>query len=91
VAITLLEEGLEQATNSVLLVNGIAETLLGLQSLFQVFTGGNRFRVLVNQLEGEVTNNPHQGGEVLGVIFGITVVAASTGLDLNVLSQIDDK
>ena len=90
-AITFFEERLEQTSDTILLVDSVTKAFLVLEGLFQVFPGGNWFGILINKLECEVTHNPHQCWEVLCIIFGVSFVVASTSLDLDVLSKIDDK
>jgi hypothetical protein len=43
-------------------------------------------------LEGEVTNHPHEGGEILRVLLGVNLFLADPlGLEMNVLGEVDDK
>jgi hypothetical protein len=89
--VTLLEEGFQQSSDSILLVDGLTESFLILQGLLEVVLGCDWLLVRVNQLKGEVTDHPHQRGEILGVLLGVGLIRPSTGLDLNVLSKVDDE
>lgn len=68
-AIPLLEEGLNQSTNPILLLNLITESLLNLQCLLQVLLCRYRLIILVNQLQREISHHPKELREVLREIF----------------------
>lgn len=42
-------------------------------------------------MEGEVTHDPHQRGEVLGVLIRVGIIVTTTGLNLNVLREVNDE
>ena len=90
-AVALFEEALEQAPDSVLLVDGLTEAFLGLEGLLQVVFRGDRFGVCIDELQGEVTNDPHERREILGVLFRIRVFIGPSCLDLDVLCQVDNE
>ncbi len=90
--VTIFEEGLHETSNSVLLLHAIREALLLRQSLLQVVLGGDGLAIEVSQLQGEVTDYPHEGGEVLLVLFRIDIfLTAAVRLDVDVLGQVDDQ
>ena len=47
--------------------------------------------VLIDELQSEVSDDPHEGGEVLRVLFRVSIIVTATGLNLDVFSQIDDE
>jgi hypothetical protein len=60
-----------------------------LEGFFKVLLWRNGFSLLVDELESEVSHNPEEGGEVLGVLFGVGLVARHSAVfNLNVLGQV---
>ena len=47
--------------------------------------------VLIDELQSEVSDDPHEGGEVLRVLFRVSIIVTATGLNLDVFGQIDDE
>jgi len=89
--VTILEETFEQAADSIFLIDGLTETLLVLKGFLQVVFRCNWLRIGIDELQGEITDDPHQRREVLGVLFGIGVFVAAASFDLNVLGEVDDE
>lgn len=42
-------------------------------------------------MQGEVTHDPHQRREVLGVLIRVSIIVTTTGLNLNVLREVNDE
>ena len=45
----------------------------------------------IDKLKSEIPDNPHQTREVLSILIWISIIIATSGLDLNILSQINDQ
>ena len=90
-AIAFLEEALKQASNSIFLIDGLAEAFLVLECFFKILFGGDRLLLFVHQLEGEVADHPHERGEILRVLLGVGIVSASAGFDLDILREVDNQ
>ena len=58
--VALFEETLEEAPDSILLIDRLTESFLVLQCLLQVVLGRDRLRVLIYQLQCEVTHDPQK-------------------------------
>lgn len=73
------------------MLDTVRETLLGLKCLFEVLFWGDGLTLKVHELQGEVSHNPHEGWEVLCVLFGVNIFLGDTlRLKLDVPSKIDD-
>ena len=87
--VTFFEKRLQKTSNAVLLINGFRKTFLVLESFFEVIFWGYRFLFTVDKLEGEIADNPHEWGEVCGILFRICVFVSTARLNLNVLCEVD--
>ena len=73
------------------MLNTVRETLLRLKSFFEVLFRGDGLTLKVNELQGEVSHNPHEGWEVLSILFGVNIfLGDALRLKLDVLSKVDD-
>jgi hypothetical protein len=73
------------------LLNTVRETLLWLKSFLEVLFRGDGLTLKVNELQGEVSHNPHEGWEVLSILFGVNIfLGDALRLKLDVLSKVDD-
>ena len=60
--------------------------------LLKILLRGDLLSLLVDQLKGEVPDNPHEGWKILGVFLWVHVILVEPRLfDLDVLGQIDDQ
>jgi hypothetical protein len=89
-AVTVLEELLDHAADSVLLFHRVAVALLWLQRIFQVVPLTDGVARQVDQAQAEVAHHPQKGGEVFLDFVGVAL-AEHFGLDLQFLRKIDDE
>ena len=90
-AISVFEEGFEETADSIFLVDGFAESFLELECFFKILFGCDWLLIGVNKLQGEVSDNPHEGREILGILLWVCVLGATPSLDLDILGQVDDE
>lgn len=84
-AVPFFEKRLEQPADTVFLLYAFGEAFLVPKCLFKVLLTGYGLQLGVDQLEGEVSDNPHEAGEVLGVLLGVCLFFDAARLNLNVL------
>ena len=91
-AVPIGEETLQEPPDPVLLLHTVGESLLALERLLEVVLRGDGLALSIDQLEGEVSNDPHERWEVLGILLWINIFLADAGaLDLDMLGQVDHK
>ena len=72
-AVTVLEELFNHAADSVLLLDGVAESFLGLQRILQILLLTNLVVLLVDKPETKVSDNPKKRWEVFLDLFWFTL------------------
>lgn len=72
------------STNFVLILNCIRRPLLQFQSVLQILLGVDLIAAFILEHEGEVPDDPQEGGEAAGVLAGLAV-----GLGLDILGEVD--
>mmetsp|Transcript_9780 Transcript_9780/g.9556 ORF Transcript_9780/g.9556 Transcript_9780/m.9556 type:complete len:316 (+) Transcript_9780:1443-2390(+) len=88
-AVSILEERFQQLPDSILLLHIVGETLLLLEGLVEVLFGGDVVSIFIDQLQSEVSDDPHEAGEVGAVLLGVHLFVVALGLDVDVLGQVD--
>jgi hypothetical protein len=69
--VSILEKLLDHSPNPILLLDGVAVALLGLQCALQILLLTDRVSFGVQEPEAEVPHNPQEGGEVLLDLLGV--------------------
>mmetsp|Transcript_29085 Transcript_29085/g.28077 ORF Transcript_29085/g.28077 Transcript_29085/m.28077 type:complete len:306 (-) Transcript_29085:567-1484(-) len=77
-AVPILEEIHDQPPDPVLLLDGVRRTPLLLQRLLQVVLRVYLVPLLVQQLQSEITHDPHEGWEVLGHLLWVRLLVLRT-------------
>lgn len=81
--IPILEEPLKQPPNLILILNTIGVALLQLECRLQILLSREIMPQLIDQLEGEIPDDPQKGRKVRGIL------ARASRLTLDILRQVD--
>ncbi len=84
-AVTLFEKRLQQPADAVFLLYAFGEALLVTERFFKVLFTGYGLQLGVDQLKSEISDDPHEAGEVLRVLLGVGLFFDASRLNLNVL------
>jgi hypothetical protein len=90
-AVAFFEKAFKKPPNSIFLFNTLREALLVSERFLEILLTRDRLLFRVNKLQCEVTDYPHETGEVLGVLFGISLLFDAARLNLNVFGQVDNE
>lgn len=84
-AVTFFEKRLKQPADAVFLLYAFGEALLVAERFFKVLLTGYGLQLGVDQLKSEISDDPHEAGEVLRVLLGVGLFFDAARLNLNVL------
>jgi len=90
--VSFFEVAFEELSDAVLLGNVVSDAVLLVKGFLEVFSGCDFFSFFVLELEGKVSDNPHEGWEILGKIFRFDVFYVGLLLfEVNVLCYLKHK